>query len=120
MQQFYGVNIDDVWAGRQPVGHVLVLAEHLKLNPRSRVYALHRGDIGFMGWDPAAEILANQYDQFGALMAGLSGEKHIDPARLYPRPGEEQSQAAGEQEPIVPTIAEFSAATFTRFMYGTG
>lgn len=92
-----------------------MLAGHLRLNPRSRVYAIDRGDLGWKDWGPAAEIAAARYDQTTALFAGLGG-KEFDPSFAYPRPGEAAARAK-EPELVAPTIAEFSVSGFMKFMH---
>jgi hypothetical protein len=97
-----------------------VLAGHLRLNPRSRVYAIDKGDMGWKDWTPATEILAARFDQTIAMFAGLGG-KDIDPRRLWPRPGTPAAAAAAsdvDPELVAPTIAEFSVGGFMKSIYG--
>jgi len=84
---------------------VLILTEHLKLVPDSRVRALTLGGIQFLGWDTAMYAQANLYDLIASLAAGLGGKKLKSSSR-YPRPTEQSEQT------VAPTIAAFNVAEF--------
>lgn len=103
-----------------PVRHVLALINHLSLTPQSRVYALEQGDIEWMGWDVNTLVAVRTHDLIASLIAGLS--KDIDAETLRFRlPGEADPLLPQPTEELTfPTIAEFSAAMFSEFMYGKG
>jgi hypothetical protein len=104
-RQFYGLNIDDAWAGSLDPAHAAVLAEQLKLIPDSRVRAEWLGSIEFMGWGPMQHTLANLYDLVVSVAYSMSGKRAPDKAR-YPRPA-----------PPVPkptSIADFNTESFMR------
>jgi hypothetical protein len=81
-------------------------------NPWSRVRAKRLGGPEWIGWTPAVQALAAQFDQIAALVGGLGGGE-LDQKVLYPKP---PGLGAGEQEqePIVPTIAQFNVPAFMR------
>ena len=100
-----------MWDGKVPVRHVLYLAEHLSLNPRSRVFAIRGGAPDLQGWDAATVIQARTHNLIASLIQGLSkGEPNPDMFINYPGVKPEEKQPA--------TIAELSVAGFTEFMYG--
>lgn len=97
----------------------MILAEHLKLNPRSRVFAMASGGMQYKDWTPTTEATAAVYDALVSLIHGLGGGEG-DPPR-FPRP-ESATRGVADQsstdEIPFPTIAEFSLAGFAKFMYG--
>lgn len=99
-----------------PVRHVLYLAEHLALNPHSRVFAIRGGAPDLQGWDTAAVIAARTHNLIASVVAGLS-KGDPDPAMFIHYPGvtEEETQVT-EIRPA--TLADLSVAGFTKFMYG--
>lgn len=120
LAQFFQLNIDDVWAGRVPVRHVLGLINHLTLMSNSRIYALEQGDIEWMGWDTNTSVLASLHNHVVRLIGGLSNaeDKDVEPLMIRPPGGGGEDQPVAEE--TFPTIAEFSARMFTEFMYGEG
>lgn len=100
-----------MWDGKQPVRHVLYLAEHLALNPHSRVFAIRGGSPELQGWDAATVIAARAHNLIASLIQGLSkGPANPEMFIDYPGAKPEEKQPA--------TIAELSVAGFTEFMYG--
>ncbi|MCI2958254.1 hypothetical protein MN032_11145 [Agromyces atrinae] len=97
----------------------MILAEHLKLNPRSRVFAMASGGMQYKDWTPTTEVTAGVYDAIVALIHGLGGGEGDAPR--FPRP-ESASRPAPDasetDETPFQTIAEFSLAGFAKFMYG--
>lgn len=112
LAQFFNINIDDVWAGTVPAHHVNALIAHLMLIPHSRVYAIENGDLAHMGWDIAASIAASTHNLIAMVAAGLSKDVDLEQLLIH-APGDDEPPA-----PKYPTIAEFSEAGFTKFMYG--
>lgn len=99
-----------------PVRHVLYLAEHLVLNPHSRVFAIRGGAPDLQGWDAAAVIAARTHNLIASVIAGLSKDDP-DPAMFIHYPGvtSEETQPL-EIRPA--TLADLSVAGFAKFMYG--
>lgn len=114
LAQFYSLNIDDVWTGELAVAHVIALTEHLVLNPMSRVFAIRGGAPELQGWDAATVVAARTHNLLAGLVAGFAGDKFPLDDILIEYPG----RKAEAEEAVVPTIAEFSAAMFTKFMHG--
>jgi hypothetical protein len=104
--QFYGLNIDDVWAGHIDPAHAVALAEQLKLLPDSRVRSLWLGTIEYLGWSPLMYAIANLYDLVHSVVYSLAGKRIPDKAR-YPRP------VAPEPE-MAASIGEFNIEAFMR------
>lgn len=98
MAQFYHLNIDDVWAGTLPAHHVVILTEHLMLNPHSRVFAIRGGSMELQGWDQATVVAVRTHNLIMSLLQGLAG-KH-DPEAFIDYPGVKPE----EKQPA--TIAE--------------
>ena len=100
-----------------PAWHVVVLVEHLVLNPQSRVFALRGGTPELQGWDAATVIAARTHNLIAGLVAGLAGGdvKMADLTIDYP--GSTSAEAEPERQM---TLAEFSVGAFTEFMYGKG
>ncbi|MGK0740438.1 hypothetical protein ACSHWG_00915 [Leucobacter sp. Z1108] len=108
LAQFYNIGLTDVWSGKVPVRRVLVLVEHLTLIPASRVRMIRfGGDLRSIGWDIAAELAADSFDQISAIVSAF-GKKPLTPDQMYPRPG----RANGEQDTFAPTIADFNVGKF--------
>lgn len=105
------MRIDDVWSGREEPGHVLALAEQLKLIHDSRIRALWLGGIEFLGWDVAQYARANLYDLIAALAKGLGGKSMTDADR-YPRPTVKAAQET------TMTIADFNIQNFMNQLAG--
>ncbi|WP_243063184.1 hypothetical protein [Humibacter sp. RRB41] len=104
LQEFYGINIDDVWNGRITVRHVLELVPQLGSIPHSRMRAEEIG-FDFFGWGRTEVVLANLFDRLTYL---LSGEDLTDESR-YPRPSEDEPEQAA-------TVAEFDVDRFQRLL----
>ena len=90
LAQFYGLNVDDVWTGDLSVRHVIVLTEHLMLNPHSRVYAIRGGSPELQGWDAATVVAVRTHNLIVSLLQGLSGKK--DPEMFIDYPGAEEHE----------------------------
>ncbi len=99
-----------------PVRHVLYLAEHLVLNPHSRVFAIRGGAPDLQGWDAATVIAARTHNLIASLIAGLS-KGDPDPAMFIKYPG--VTEAEMEPTEIRPaTLADLTVGGFAKFMYG--
>ncbi|MBU3995002.1 MAG: hypothetical protein KKF42_04385 [Actinobacteria bacterium] len=100
-----------MWAGRVGVGRILVLVEHLLLNPQSRCRAIrYGGDVRWIGWDANTEATAAVFDTIVAIAAG---KKYTDDLR-YERPGFGARTDATQSDAYAPTIADFNTASFMR------
>lgn len=111
LQQFYGLNIDDVWAGRVSARHVVIVTRQLALNPHSRTFATRNGDALAQGWDAATVIAARTHNVLVGFLSGFGGEPNDELFVKFPgvdKPEVEQPK----------TLAEFSDIGFTRFIYG--
>lgn len=87
-----------MWAGTLPAYHVLVLTEHLMLNPHSRVFAIRGGAMELQGWDQGTIVAVRTHNLILSLLQGFSG-KH-DPEAFIDYPG------APPEEKQPATIAE--------------
>lgn len=105
-----------MWAGTLPCRHVLYLAEHLTLNPHSRVFAIRGGAPELQGWDAAAVIAARTHNLIASVVAGLSKGEH-DPAMFIQYPGA-TSEETQPREIQPATLADLTAVGFSKFMYG--
>ncbi|MGO2188180.1 MAG: hypothetical protein ACTH4Y_08025 [Microbacterium gubbeenense] len=115
LQQFYGIDIDDVWAGRVSARHVLILAHQLTAVPDSRVFALRGGTPQLQGWDSGTVIAARTHNLIVTLINGLSGKSGDVPDDLFIHyPGTQKKPV--EDQPK--TLADFSSIGFAKFMYG--
>lgn len=112
-QQFYGLDIDDVWTGALSPSHAYILAQHLKRNPHSRVFAIHGGTPELQGWDAAAIIAARKHNLIAALFQGFSKDKSRDIFIDYPTAPE---QVHSTYRPA--TLAELTDGHVNNFMYG--
>lgn len=104
-----------MWWGDLPVRHVLYLAEHLVLNPHSRVFAIRGGDPALQGWDAAAVIAARTHNLIASIIAGFMKEPDDSIFIRYPGSTPEETQPK-EIRPA--TLADITAAGFSKFMYG--
>ena len=98
-----------MWSGDLPVRHVIVLSEHLTLNPHSRVFAIRGGSPELQGWDSATVIAARTHNLIASLILGLSKDKKTDLFIEYP--GAEKHQADVQPR----TIAELLAGPLAKF-----
>ena len=116
LAQHYGIVLEDVWSGKVSTGRVLILVEHLLLNPASRCRAIrYGGDLRWIGWDYNSEVLASLFDLVTAFAAG----KNFSNDMRFERPGHSVA-GRGSSEPeelVAPTIADFNAAAFMRQVY---
>lgn len=111
MAQFYHLNIDDVWTGRLSVRHVLYLANHLVLNPHSRVFAIRGGSPELQGWDAATVVAVRTHNVIVSLIQGLAGKSNPD--MFIDWPGAKQAEEAAVQPR---TIAELLSGALDNFM----
>lgn len=116
LAQFYQVNIDHVWTGLEDPAHVIALTEHLMLNPMSRVFAIRGGAPELQGWDASTIVQARMHNLLAGLIAGLAGKDFKLDDVLIEYPGRKVEAEEAIAEAIVPTIAEFSTAMFSKFM----
>lgn len=93
-----------------PVRHVVYLAEHLVLNPHSRVYAIRGGSPELQGWDAATVVAVRTHNLIASLIQGLAGEK--DPGMFIDWPGAEKAET--EIQPK--TLAELMGGALDKFM----
>lgn len=98
-----------MWAGTLSAYHVIVLTEHLVLNPHSRVFAIRGGSLELQGWDQATVVAVRTHNLILSLIQGLSGTH--DPAGFIDYPGAKPE----EKQPA--TIAELYGVV-DRFMDG--
>lgn len=98
-----------MWAGTLSAYHVIVLTEHLVLNPHSRVFAIRGGSLELQGWDQATVVAVRTHNLILSLIQGLSG--HHDPEAFIDYPG------ATPEEKQPATIAELYGVV-DRFMDG--
>lgn len=68
-----------------PVRHVIILTEHLMLNPHSRVYAIRGGAMELQGWDQGTIVAVRTHNLILSLLQGLSGSH--DPTAFIDYPG---------------------------------
>lgn len=114
LKQFFGVLIDDVWAGRFPVGRAVEFAEQAKNIPDSRIRALWLGGIEFLGWGTEQYALANLYDLIHAFALGIGG-KSLRKSDRYPRPEIASPQSVVKK----PTLADFDIDAFMAKIAGS-
>jgi hypothetical protein len=98
-----------VWDGKVSVRHVIILAEHLVLNPHSRVYAIRGGSPELQGWDAATVVAVRHHNLMVSLIQGLSGQK--DPSMYIDWPGAEDHETTIQPQ----TIAELLAGPLNAF-----
>lgn len=87
-QQFYQLDIADVWRGTLKASRALELIDGLAHVPQSRYRAEALGDESFHGWDRATELLASIFDALQTntvVTAKAAGGKPKSPDD-YPRP----------------------------------
>lgn len=108
-QQFFRLNLADLWTGGLSVIRALVHVEHLKTLTDSRFAATMRGNGSFQGWDDDRAIAAETHNVLVMIAAGLGGKK-ATPDLLIHAP-----------TPVIPdnvaraaTIAEFDVDGFMR------
>ncbi|GIT80178.1 hypothetical protein LLS1_18470 [Leifsonia sp. LS1] len=107
-QQFYGLNLQSWWTGELGTRRALILAEQLVAIPDSRFRAARRGEeVSVWHWPHVQETIADLYDLFVKVLAGLGGNAAPEDA-LYGRP------RLTAPETHVPTIAEWDVAGFMR------
>lgn len=111
-QQFYQLDIGDLWRGTLSVRRALILVEHLRDIVDSRYRALKLGDALFLGWGTDQAIAADTHDSILVIAAGLAGQK-LTRDDLWPRP----QRPEGEVEEVG-TIAEFNVSDFMRMIAG--
>lgn len=111
-QQFYGLDLADLWRGTLSARRALILVGHLDDIVESRYRALKRGGLEHLGWGIDRHIAADTRDMLLAIGAGLGGEK-TTAADMWPRP---QSEADAPVE--VGTIADFDEVGFMRMIAG--
>jgi hypothetical protein len=99
-----------VWAGKVPAHHVIILTEHLVLNPHSRVYAIRGGSPELQGWDAATVVAVRTHNLLASLLQGLAGQK--DPGMFIDWPGRETHETTLQPK----TIAELLAGVLDNFM----
>ncbi|RUQ06988.1 hypothetical protein D8M34_05830 [Microbacterium sp. HSID17254] len=99
-----------MWAGKVSAHHVVILAEHLVLNPHSRVYALRGGSPELQGWDAATVVAVRTHNLIASLIQGLAGQK--DPAMFIDWPGAEEHETTMQPR----TIAELLSGTLDNFI----
>lgn len=111
-----------MWAGTLSAHHVVVLAENLVLNARSRVFAIRGGTPELQGWDAHTVIAARTHNLIAGLIAGLSRNTDLD-ALLIAYPA--AAQHKHEPEAAEQTLADFirthiDTGRMEEFMYGKG
>jgi len=79
--------------------HVIILIEHLALNPHSRVFAIRGGTPELQGWDATTVINARTHNLIAALIGGLGGQDMTDMLIDYP--------GSKNVEPEPQNLAEF-------------
>ncbi len=93
-----------------PVRHVLYLANHLVLNPHSRVYAIRGGSPELQGWDAATVIAVRMYNLIAAVVQSFSKVK--DPSVFIDWPGAEKHENVFQPK----TLAELVSGPLDSFM----
>lgn len=107
-QEFYQLDLVDVWRGLITPRRALDLAESLTTVPRSRFRAAVMGDQAWMGWSAETAVLADLYDATrDAMVKNLEvwGGKATVPR--YPRPPAGKSAVDDTEQQKPKTIAEF-------------
>lgn len=110
----YGINIDDVWAGKQDVRHVLYLAYNLTLNPNSQVFAVRAGNPAARGWNATVRGIARLHNLIVALMSKKGAD--ITPLLMDFPTGADMAKETGEGTLVAPTLSQFSEALFMKQM----
>lgn len=107
-QEFYQLDLADVWRGTITPRRALDLAESLATVPRSRYRAAAMGDSRWMGWSAETAVGADLYDATrDAMLRNLEIWGGKGSAPLYPRPAAAAS-AVGPDAPAKPqSIADF-------------
>lgn len=106
-QQFYQLDLGDLWRGTLSVRRALLLVEGLLDIPGSRFAADRKGSRDFLGWDEGRNIAAHTSDILNVILASLGG-KQLSLGDLWPRPE--------APEPEVGTIADFNVLSFKRML----
>jgi hypothetical protein len=109
-QQFYGLDLSELWTGGLSARRVLILSEHLKDIPDSRYRAATLGGPQFLGWDDDRYLAADTRDFMLAILTSLGGQK-LTAEDLYPRP-----ERAEDMPQEAATIAEFNPGAFIRWL----
>lgn len=99
-----------MWTGALPVHHVIILTEHLVLNPHSRIYAIRGGSPELQGWDAATVVAVRTHNLIVSLIQGLAGKK--DPEMFIDWPGHEKHETTVQPK----TIAELLSGALDNFM----
>lgn len=114
-QQFYRLDLADVWRGAMSPRRALVLAEQLAYEPHSRYRAFALGGPEYIGWDRLAPQLAELIDatNLGTVVAikAAGGKSEAPPP--YPRPAPPKiAKDDVEEQPL--TIDNFDIAAAIR------
>lgn len=111
-QQFFGLDLADVWRDCLTVRRTLVLVERLKYNPDSVYRAMWMGGIQFLGWGSTQYVLANIHDRFTSLTMATAG---VEATRehMYPVPTVDVAVVAA-------TIADFNTTQFMKMISEPG
>ncbi|MFD5864354.1 hypothetical protein ACFWGP_05345 [Agromyces sp. NPDC127015] len=112
LDQFHGIRVDDVWAGRVSARHVLTLAGQLLRNPQSRFRADRLGDDRWIGWTLESSALAGIHDVLLGIGYALA-QKQMPADAFFKRPTTPFVEQA-EPNLFAPTIAEFNIGSFMR------
>lgn len=111
-QQFYALDIVDVWRGTLTKRRALQLLEGLAQEPRSRYRAAALGeDYAFHEWDRTTQVLADVYDAVQNLTyvtAKVQGAKPKQP-ETYPRP---KLPELRPDELVMPPVEELTIDNF--------
>lgn len=109
-QQFYGINLEDLWTGGLSPRRALILSGHLLDIPDSRYAAIDRGGRQFLGWGTDRYLAAENHDLL-VLLANMWGAK-FGQEQVWPRP-----KATVKEKPVG-TIAEFRKNEFMGWLMG--
>lgn len=100
-----------MWEGKVPVRHVIYLAQHLVLNPHSRVYAIRGGSPELQGWDAATVVAVRTHNLIASLIQGLAGKK--DPGMFIDWPGAEKHETTLQPATIAELLNSGALDKFT-------
>lgn len=112
-QQFYGVNLQDLWTGQLSTRRALILLRGLHDIDDSRYKAELRGGPQFIGWGEDRYIAAELHDWTILLAAAWIG-KGASVDDFWKRPKRIEQPKPDE----VGTIAEFSVPGFFNWLAG--
>jgi hypothetical protein len=105
-QEFFQLDLVDVWRGTLTPRRVFDLAGSLYSIPRSRYRAKALGDDRWLGWSAEAAVLADIYDaERDSMVKNLEVWGGKATAKPYPRPENTTPAVAEPAKPV--TIAEF-------------